>query len=70
MYLKNTCEYLTGKAVSFDTIKEAARIADGEISPISDIRGSAEYKRLLLRQLLFAHFLKFFPEKINAEELV
>lgn len=70
MYLKSTCEYLTGKAVSYNTIKEAARIADGEISPISDIRGSAEYKRILLRQLLFAHFLKFFPEKINAEELV
>ena len=69
MYLKNTCEFLTGKSVSFDIIREAARIADGEILPISDARGSAEYKRLLLRQLLFAHFLKFFPEKINAEEL-
>jgi len=37
------------------------RIADEEISPISDVRGSADYKRLLLRQLLWAHFLRFFP---------
>jgi xanthine dehydrogenase small subunit len=27
-----------------------------EISPISDVRGTADYKRLLLRQLLWAHF--------------
>ena len=41
-----------------------------EISPISDARGTAEYKRLLLRQLIFAHFILLFPERINAEELL
>jgi len=31
-----------------------------EITPISDARGSIAYKRLLLRQLIIAHILKFF----------
>ncbi|MDZ7635148.1 MAG: hypothetical protein U5L72_12280 [Bacteroidales bacterium] len=44
---------------------QANEIMQEEISPISDARGSAEYKRLLLRQLLIAHFLKLFPERIN-----
>lgn len=33
-----------------------------EIRPISDARGSAEYKRLLLSQLIRAHFMNLFPE--------
>ena len=44
-------------------------MALSEISPISDARGSAEYKKLLLRQLLFAHFIKLFPEQIDVERL-
>jgi len=34
----------------------ALAAAQTEIAPISDVRGSAEYKRRLLRQLLVAHF--------------
>ena len=45
-------------------------IIQAEISPISDARGTAEYKSLLLRQLFYAHFIKLFPELINVEELV
>jgi len=33
------------------------------------LRGSIEYKRLLFRQLFFAHFLKLFPEQIRWEDL-
>ena len=36
---------------------------DEEIAPISDVRGAAGYKRLLLRNLLFSHFITLFPEK-------
>ena len=50
--------------------KKAAKIALEEITPISDARGSAEYKSLLLRNLLFAHFEKFFPNLIVVEELI
>jgi xanthine dehydrogenase small subunit len=58
------------KNIDHNNIAEAARIALSEISPITDARGSVQYKKLLLRQLLFAHFLKLFPLKVNYEELV
>ncbi len=70
LYLFKTEEFLIGKEISFDVIKKAAEIALEEITPISDARGSAEYKSLLLRNLLFAHFEKFFPNLIVVEELI
>ncbi|MFA4924041.1 MAG: FAD binding domain-containing protein [Ignavibacteriaceae bacterium] len=69
-YLFKTKEFLTGKTISPQLIKQAAIIIQSEISPISDARGSAEYKRLLLRQLFFAHFIKLFPKIISLEEVV
>jgi len=68
-YLFKTVEFLHGKIISANVIKEAAEIIQTEIAPISDARGSAEYKRLLLRQLFFAHFIKLFPEIILLEEV-
>lgn len=70
LYLKGTSAFLTGKEVSIENVKQAAALAQKEISPISDVRGSAGYKRLLLRQLLFAHFVKLFPANIPIEELL
>jgi len=63
--LKEVCKFLKGKEIDAATITDACKIAESEISPISDVRGSAEYKRLLLRQLIFTHFIKLFPNKIN-----
>ena len=40
-------------------LDEANNIMQSEISPISDVRGSADYKRLLARQLFKAHFQAF-----------
>ncbi len=65
LYLKEVCKFLTGKEINAAIIANACKIAESEISPISDVRGSAEYKRLLLRQLIFAHFIKLFPGRIN-----
>jgi len=65
LFLRKTSEFLSGKAVTPGIIMEANNVMQEEISPISDVRGSAEYKRLLLRQLLLAHFLRLFPEKLN-----
>jgi len=53
LYLSRTVNYLKGKTL--ETIRQAAAIAQSEISPINDVRGSADYKRLLLRQLIYAH---------------
>jgi xanthine dehydrogenase small subunit len=70
LYLTKTREFLMNKKIDSELIEEAAQIALSETSPITDARGSVEYKKLLLRQLLFAHFLKLFPFKVNYEELV
>jgi xanthine dehydrogenase small subunit len=67
LYLSKTNSFLKGRPVSVEILQQANTVMQEEISPISDARGSAEYKRLLLRQLLFAHFMKLFPEKINPD---
>jgi len=60
LYLKETSEFLRGQVVNAQTIADANDIMQAEISPISDVRGTAEYKRLLLRQLFRAHFYELF----------
>lgn len=67
MELTNTCKFLIGKQLTRELVEEALKIVQEEISPISDVRGSAEYKRLLLNQLITAHFHKLFPEIMREE---
>lgn len=69
LYLAKTCRYLAGQVIGPETVRTAAETALSEISPISDCRGSEHYKRLLLRQLIYAHFLKLFPETISWETI-
>lgn len=59
-YLSKTCTYLAGKKIETAVLEQALAIMNEEIAPISDARGGSQYKRLLLRQLIIAHFLKFF----------
>jgi xanthine dehydrogenase small subunit len=68
-FLEKTCAYLKGKHLTADTIRAAAEILQQEISPISDVRGSAAYKSLLLRQLFYAHFCTLFPNTLNLDML-
>jgi len=63
--LKKTASFLTGRQVNAQTLLQASEVIREEIYPISDVRGSKEYKRLLLRQLFLAHFLKLFPGRVN-----
>ncbi len=66
LYLEKTSGFLRGKEISEETISEANEILQSEISPISDVRGTAEYKRLLARQLFTAHFVELnFYENIK-----
>lgn len=67
LYLTKTAKYLIGKIITAETILDAIEIALTEISPITDVRGSAEYKKLLLRQLILAHFHKLSPKLIEEE---
>jgi xanthine dehydrogenase small subunit len=70
LYLSQVRSYLLGKEINSEIVKEASRIAQSEISPISDVRGSIDYKRLLLRQLIYCHLLTLFPKEVNVEELL
>ncbi|NHM07108.1 2Fe-2S iron-sulfur cluster binding domain-containing protein [Flavobacterium sp. CYK-4] len=69
-YLAKTSEFLKGKSIATETLKSAEVILQTEISPISDARGTESYKRLLGRQLFFAHFIELFPDTININDLV
>ena len=69
LLLRQTGDYLRGKLLSIDTVLGACAVAQREISPISDVRGSAAYKRLLLRQLMLAHFARLYPERFDPEEI-
>jgi xanthine dehydrogenase small subunit len=70
LYLKNTSRFLLDKEIKMETVIEALPIVQAEISPISDVRGSEDYKRLLLNQLFKGHFIELFPELINVEVLI
>ncbi|MFT5142670.1 MAG: xanthine dehydrogenase small subunit [Rhodothermales bacterium] len=67
--LQSTSAWLAGQPISESTVQEASRLAQSEIGPISDIRGSADYKRLLVRQLIWAHFAALFPQDVSIESL-
>jgi xanthine dehydrogenase small subunit len=69
MYLQKTSEFLEGKRITEALVHETAEMAGTEIAPISDARGEAAYKKLLLEQLIKAHFLKLFPG-LKSEEVL
>jgi xanthine dehydrogenase small subunit len=69
MYLNETCNFLKDKELRDKVIAEAAEVLGEEISPISDVRGSAEYKKLLAKQLFYAHFIELFPEYLKNLEI-
>ena len=68
-YLGQTALFLAGKPINSETLIAAAKLLQDEVAPISDARGSANYKKLLLRQLFFAHFLKLFPDQVQLQQL-
>jgi xanthine dehydrogenase small subunit len=50
--LPRTEAFLAGKAVTLGTFEEAGRIARSEVAPISDVRGSADYRAQLAENIL------------------
>jgi len=69
LLLARTGAFLVGRDLSAETLTAANEVMQAEINPISDVRGTSDYKRLLLRQLLWAHFLRFAPE-LAMDELI
>lgn len=68
LFLQKTCDYLVGQTISDATLQKACKIAMGEATPIGDVRGSADYKRLLVRQFMVAHFTESYPKRVRFEE--
>lgn len=63
------CEaLLEGQKLDFDLCRRLFALAQDEIAPISDVRGSADYKRLLVRQLLIAQLTRHFPADLAVED--
>ncbi len=60
--LRKTEEFFLGKALDEETNLNAGELARQEITPISDVRGSAEFRALLGRNIL----RKFFAEMTHA----
>jgi xanthine dehydrogenase small subunit len=69
LLLEKTSSYISGKILSEELIRHAIEIAQTEISPISDARGTEKYKRLLLSQLIKTHFLTLFP-RLEVEKVL
>ncbi|MBU0967774.1 MAG: FAD binding domain-containing protein [Proteobacteria bacterium] len=69
LFLTRSSAYLSGKPVSIETVMELTQLVDAEIAPIDDVRGTAHYKRSLLRRLVIAHFVECFP-RLALEELL
>jgi xanthine dehydrogenase small subunit len=55
---RKTEEFLLGRTLDEDTMQRAGEVAIGEISPISDVRGAADYRYQLTRNIL----LKFYHD--------
>jgi xanthine dehydrogenase small subunit len=55
-YLAQTGSFLKTKKPGAAVLQEAIAMINSEIAPISDARGTKEYKKLLLRQLFLAQF--------------
>jgi xanthine dehydrogenase small subunit len=62
MLLKNSSAFLRNKKISISVIDDLIEIIKQEITPISDARGTKDYKVILLSQLVKAHFITLFPE--------
>lgn len=69
-YLHKTSAFLTGKPLTSEIVLKANDILQEEIAPIGDVRGSSDYKRLLGRQLFFAHFTELFPKHFTLNDFV
>ena len=62
--LPETEAYLAGRSFAEATFREAGRRARAEVEPISDVRGSRDFRLILAENVL----LKFFRESLDDEQ--
>lgn len=58
LYMAETSRFLTGKKMCEETFLQAA-VIETEAAPIGDVRGSADYRKALLKNLLMKHYLAY-----------
>jgi xanthine dehydrogenase small subunit len=63
--LPRTEAFLSGKSFTLDTFRAAGAIAREEISPISDVRGTSDFRYQLAENIL----TKFYFETVGEKEL-
>jgi xanthine dehydrogenase small subunit len=61
--LPNVESFLTGKSPSLETFEEAGRIARNDVAPISDVRGSKDYRLQLAENIM----LRFYFEQFGGD---
>ena len=57
LLMKKTSAFLAGKPFAEATFVEAAEVLATEATPMSDVRGSADYRRDVMKNLLVKHFV-------------
>jgi xanthine dehydrogenase small subunit len=63
--LPRTESFLAGKPITLGTFEEAGRIARGEVKPISDVRGSADYRAQLAENILPKFYFDAFEQSLG-----
>lgn len=59
LYLPKTSRYLEGKEMREETFLGAFEVIAAEATPIGDVRGSAEYRKAVMQNLLLKHYLAY-----------
>ena len=67
LYLSRTSGHLSGRDASPAVLRQVLALAQEEIAPIGDVRGSADYRRQLLERLLIGIFLRLLPQALSPE---
>lgn len=67
LFLRQSSALLVGRPLDTETLRLLLEAAQDEISPISDVRGSADYKRRLVHHLLVAQMTTIAPGSFDPE---
>lgn len=57
LFMEKTSAFLKGKPFTEETFVAAAQVVVTEATPMSDVRGTADYRRTLMKNLLIKHFV-------------
>jgi xanthine dehydrogenase small subunit len=68
LLLARASEHLVGREAGPQELARVLALAQEEIAPIDDVRGSGLYKRRLLKHLLIALFLRLLPGSFSSQD--